>query len=163
MSNEVTNEQITSSSRSHAGGGPLNNFLPGKIDSVRFCSISFSFKIEIRGRKQWCMEQTGGAAWAACRAELSWVMSSRGDTQAPDARRDNSAKGHRRLSHYPPIAVVRQWPPTMANIRCACECSCLMVIMLLRDTRTAMINGMSLLPLPLKPRKNGFIYLDTHL
>lgn len=94
------------------------------------------------------------------RAELSSVMSSGGDAQGPDARRDNSAKGHPRLSHYPPIAVACRWPPTTANIRCACECSCLMVIMLLRDTRTVVINDTSLLSLPLKPRKNGFIYLE---
>lgn len=47
-----------------------------------------------------------------------------------------------------------------ANIRRACECSCLMVIMLLRDTRTVMINGPSILSLPLKRRRNDIIYLD---
>lgn len=63
-----------------------------------------------------------------------------------------------------PFSAVCRWPPTTGNIRCGCECSCLMVIVLLRDTRTAVINDASVLSLPLKYRRNVFIYLnESHL
>lgn len=44
-------------------------------------------------------------AWskqAVQHVELSWLMSSEGDAQATEPRRDNSAKGHPRLSHHLP-------------------------------------------------------------
>ena len=66
-------------------------------------------------------------------AELSRAMSSGGDVQGTEARRDNWAKGHPRLSLHPPLSAGCRGPPTTGNIRCACECPCFMVNVLLRQ------------------------------
>lgn len=158
MSTKVTNEQITSSSHSHACGGPLNHSLASKSWQ---CSLLLHFFL-LSTRNQWQKAMVCGANRQCSMSSMQSRAGSRravwchqeGTRGGTDTRRDNTAKGHPRLSHYPPISVKRQWPPTTGNIRCACEWSLLMVIVLLRDTGTAMINDMSVLSLPLRYRKN---------